>query len=221
MRYTHVKPGTRGFGRSIFGLPALGSDGTVPWWCWNNPGFKDCNTLSWQRAEADCPQDENFVACKAATANRYTIEDCVPQCGPQPATGTCTSAAVIKQVQAALNAATSAGLAVDGIWGPKSAAALTASGSSFAALAPSCTGTAPGGASTRSGGVAAAKKITATTTKTPAPPPKKAGLFGLPTVMWVGVASVAGVLLLLTLKKSTRHIDEEERRSVALRGKAV
>src|SRR5690606_41081563 len=62
---------------SVRGLGALATNRSIPWKCWDNPGFKDCHAVAYAEAENKCaycaqnPQDE--ANCGGYT----TLTDCI------------------------------------------------------------------------------------------------------------------------------------------------
>ena len=114
----------------------------------------------------------------------------------------CNSKFAIETVQAEI------GTTVDGVWGPKSEAALKKSGKTFQQLAVGCKPPVPSYSATT---YQPAKTAVTATTKEAAVDPnkiaaeKQAGFSDIftkvPTIAWIGIAGIAGLLLLKASQK--------------------
>jgi len=134
--------------------------GTIPWQCWDAPGFKDCHGGCWEESKNQCLYNvdpdlyDSTDACIAALTDQCASSRCVPDlcAASMPAQSptssqpwwvgmSCRNANVVKHVQSII------GTNVDGVWGPNSQLAYEAhrkaGGESYAYLASGCTGTVP------------------------------------------------------------------------------
>lgn len=193
---------------AVYKLGSLGAF-EVPWQCWDTAGFKTAHGACWSAATAKCGTDTGCVneevdICSA----RLVSEMCNPSAlqQKQPSTvaattagGSCTSADIIKAVQAAI------GATADGKWGPKSQAALDAKGGNFKLFAPNCAGNVPKYSASKGNTTVAPTPVKTTTsggnTYTSAPP-AQAGMMSNP-IVWVGLAAV-GIFGLVQLKKKQK-----------------
>lgn len=67
------------------GKPA--PDSTINWWCWDQPGFKDCHSLAFQAAQQQCniPQIQGtpiYNTCVVTGADENSKKAC--QCPDSP-----------------------------------------------------------------------------------------------------------------------------------------
>lgn len=199
--YEQAAAGVRGLGALT--IPSSCKDRTEFVECWSKyyPSSADYCADHWKEdghASADLCVDTMMDA----NAYQYCSDKC-PEIGPSRGKvevgpiyvsgSDCSEKSTIKFVQWNI------GTAVDGIWGPKSRAALEKSGKSFREIAAGCTGTAPG--DTPSPVPKPDETIpvdvpppatTPPATYTPPPPPK---VTGISTAWMVGgiLAAVAAV----------------------------
>ena len=164
--------------------------------------------------DGSCATDSStdMVALCTAFPNdtRCAVVSSIPGTPTAPAavSGACNSVAAIQQVQSLI------GTPVDGKWGAASQAALKASGQSFAALAPGCTGSVPT--------VAATSVYTppATTTTTPVPTATvapvsgttaflKSKFVGLPMYAWLGIGgTLIGVFIAMSRRQAAASVSD-------------
>lgn len=185
------------FGKNVLGT-SLGSSGlgalTVPWWCWDTPNFKA------QHAKCLEYSGDEQTACLQSAISNLCPASQPPVMAQSTVTGyaknaPCTSRDVIMYVQSVI------GTAVDGKWGPNSQAALQKFGRSYKELVPNCSGAAPSVSSSGGGGGVITPTVPAVVTPESLQPAAQAGFLGLPTVAWIGIAGIAGLLLLRASKK--------------------
>jgi hypothetical protein len=178
----------------------------IPWQCWDTAGFKAAHGACWDAATAKCGSDaacvnEEVSICAAklvsGMCNPATLQQKQPSTiAATTAAGACTSADIIKAVQAAI------GATADGKWGPKSQAALDAKGGNFKLFAPNCAGNVPKYSAVKGTTTAPPQPVITNVSggKTyTAAPPAQAGLMQNP-IFWVGVAAV-GIFGLVQMKK--------------------
>ncbi len=190
------------------GVWSMGLSGaeTVPWQCWEAPGFKAKHDAAFAAAQKECsgnwgdaPEDEKVCVDKVFA---QSLSQLISECSKASSGNPCSSAANIKKVQAAI------GTTVDGKWGPKSQAALDKSGKTFISIAGACTPPVPGGSTgTTGGGVVKASppKTTPATPPSTYSPPAPTSLVSKLTsnpLAIGGVALAAVVVVAIITKKS-------------------
>lgn len=192
------------FTGNVLGSRGLGSVGlgavAVPWWCWETPNFKAHN--------AQCSQysGDEHAACLKTAVDNLCPWDSPPDKKTKALVASamdkaCNSSDVIKLVQHLTGNPN-----VDGRWGPQSQQYLDKSGRTFESFV-TCTGPAP----VHSGsGYQPVPTTTKTSTEVTIDPDKvaaekQAGFSAMfskvPTIAWVGVAGIAGLLLLKASKQ--------------------
>jgi hypothetical protein len=208
--------------RNALGCDATGCSGlgaiNIPWWCWDKEGFKSAHSACWADANAKADLFGTFQApseCDGASTkaecHQRLLDKCVqtminqmcpwskPPAGGKPASGTpCSSAAAIKYVQSQI------GTVADGIWGPKSQAALTKSGKTFKQILPDCVGAAPSTGVSIAPAPAVPATVPTTADVVPYEPPSE-GFLGIPTIAWAGAAGIVAVLFMAAKKKKGRR----------------
>jgi len=185
------------------GCSGLGAGPTVPWQCWDVPGFKTKHDDCFAQAQRACVGKSNEEECVNEKFG-WCVGEIIKQCTYDAKA--CTSAENIKKVQEAI------GVKADGKWGPASQAALEKTGKTFINFAGACTPpvpTAKAATTTGGGGTSGGKTVVSTPPVATPPtyaPPTQGSMFDEITKnpLLIGAVALVGVVIVGAIAKSKK-----------------